>query len=50
MKYIMLNHSNRTVNFLDFVQQFFTSFNLAVLSIRKARGPGNKIKSCWVFE
>ena len=48
MKYFLLFHSERTFNFLDFVQQFFASFNFALLSIRKARGSGNQFKRYWV--
>ena len=44
MKYFLAVPSDRTFNFLDFVQQFFTSLNFALFPIRKARGLGKEIK------
>ena len=48
MKYFLLFHSERTFNFLYFVQQFFASFNFALRSIRNAGGSGNYFKRYWV--
>ena len=44
MEYFSAVPSDRTFNFLDFVQQFFTTLNFTLLPIRKVRGPGRKIK------